>query len=42
MGVGDGQAGSFPGATGVRLKLETNGSLDNLTSLAVAASSDST
>ncbi len=42
MGVGDGQVGSFPRATGVRLKLETNGSLDNLTSLAAAASSDST
>jgi hypothetical protein len=40
--VGDGQVGSFPRATGVRLKLETNGSLDSLTSLAAAASSDST
>jgi hypothetical protein len=39
---GDGQVGSFPRATGVRLKLETNGSLDSLTSLAAAASSDST
>ncbi|KAH9570999.1 hypothetical protein CY35_02G071100 [Sphagnum magellanicum] len=39
---GDGQVGSFPHATGVRLKLETNGSLDSLTSLAAAASSDST
>jgi len=42
VGVGDGQVGSFPRATGVRLKLETNGSLDNLTSLAAATSSDST
>jgi len=42
MGVGDGQVGSFPRATRVRLKLETNGSLDNLTSLAADASSDST
>jgi len=42
VSVGDGQVGSFPRATGVRLKLETNGSLDNLTSLAAAASSNST
>jgi hypothetical protein len=39
---GDGQVGSFPRATGVRLKLETNGSLDSFTSLAAVASSDST
>jgi hypothetical protein len=39
VGVGDGQVGSFPHATRVRLKLETNGSLDSLTSLAVATSS---
>jgi len=42
VGVGDGQVGSFPRATGVRLKLETNGSLDSLTSLETAASSYST
>lgn len=37
--VGDGQGGALPRATGVRLKLETNASLDSLASLAAAASS---
>jgi len=42
VGVGDGQVGSFPRATGVKLKLETNGSLNSLTSLVATVSSDST
>ncbi|BBM99327.1 hypothetical protein MPTK1_1g20470 [Marchantia polymorpha subsp. ruderalis] len=38
-GTLDGQGGSIPRATGVRLKLETNASLESLASLAAAASS---
>ncbi|KAL2652051.1 hypothetical protein R1flu_020179 [Riccia fluitans] len=38
-GAGDGQGGSGPRATGVRLKLETSASLESLAGLAAAASS---
>lgn len=38
-GTLDGQGGSIPRPTGVRLKLETNASLESLASLAAAASS---